>query len=103
MKVFNTTAVNDGDSNYCKVYLHPVITGFDIVSAAPCLPGDELQQLAHGSSGLLVHSVPPAAHQDPTYQPAVHPETGYQPGYCPAHSPILSLHSIQGKVLAVAY
>lgn len=68
----------------------------DVVSDAPCLIGDELEQCVHGSSGMLVCYVPPAAHQDPACQSAVRTKPVHQPGHSFAHSSLLPLHSLQG-------
>lgn len=69
----------------------------DLVSDAPCVLGDELQQHVDGSSGMLVHYVAPAAQQDPACQPAVRPEPVHQPGHSPARSSLLPLDSLQGN------
>lgn len=73
----------------------------DVVSDAPCVLGDELQQCIDSSSGMLVRYVPPAAQQDTAYQSAVRTELVHQPGHSPSHSSLLPLHSLQGDQPAV--
>lgn len=73
----------------------------DVVSDAPCVLGDELQQCIDSSSGMLVRYVPPAAQQDPACQSAVRTEPVHQPGHSPAHSSLLPLRSLQGDQPAI--
>lgn len=75
--------------------------GRDVVSDAPCVLGDELQQCIGSSSGVLVPSVPAAAQHDPTCQSAVCIEPVHQPGHSPAHSFLLLLHPVHGEQPAI--
>lgn len=66
-------------------------------SAAPCLPGDELQRPADASPGLLARPVTAAAQQDSAHQPAVQPEPAHQLRHCPHRPHVLPPDSLQGK------
>lgn len=75
--------------------------GCDVVSAAPCVLGDELQRCVDSSSRVLAPSVPAAAQHNSTCQSAVCIEPVHQPGHSPAHSFLLLLHPVHGEQPAI--